>query len=146
MARIVQGFVSLWMAKHYFKGELQYNGYSGSGKQLRDILHINDLFRLVDHQFHNFNKYNGQTFNVGGGIDNTMSLFELTQYCQQTTGNIIPIGIGKEREADLRIYYSNYKKIQSISKWSPNKKVVDTLQDIYDWIDNNKIILKQIFL
>ena len=70
---------------------LGYFGYGGTGKQVRDILHIHDLFDLIDFQIHNMNIVNGQTMNAGGGMDISISLQELTQICEMVTGNRIQI-------------------------------------------------------
>ena len=53
MGKVDQGVVVLWVARHFWKKELSYIGYGGEGKQVRDILHINDLFKLIDFQIHN---------------------------------------------------------------------------------------------
>ncbi len=50
MGKVDQGVFALWMARHYFGGELSYFGYGGTGKQVRDFLHITDLFELADTQ------------------------------------------------------------------------------------------------
>lgn len=87
MGKVDQGVFALWMAFHYFQKSLKYIGYGGTGKQVRDFLHIADLLDLIDLQIHNFDKLKGQTFNVGGGAENTLSLYETTQLCQKITGH-----------------------------------------------------------
>ena len=52
MGKTDQGVVTLWMAKHYWKQSLKYIGYEGKGKQVRDLLHIDDLVALIDYQIH----------------------------------------------------------------------------------------------
>ena len=128
------GFVALWLIKHFYGGELTYNGYGGQGKQLRDILHIDDLCNLIDLQIHKFEIYNRETFNIGGGIGNTISLCELTKVCEELTSNSIPILPAKGREADIRVYYTNNEKISSIGDWKPLRDVRKTLEDIYSWV------------
>ena len=64
MGKVDQGVVVLWIAKHFWKKELNYIGFGGNGKQVRDILHIEDLFNLLDIQINNFKDYNGKTFNM----------------------------------------------------------------------------------
>lgn len=78
MGKVDQGVVVLWVARHFWKNKLCYLGYGGEGKQVRDILHIHDLFRLIDIQVHNISQYNGQVFYVGGGNDCSVSLKEFT--------------------------------------------------------------------
>ena len=64
MGKTDQGVVTLWMAKHYWKQSLKYIGYGGTGKQVRDILHVDDLVDLVDLQIHEIEKFVGKIFNV----------------------------------------------------------------------------------
>ena len=104
--KVDQGVFTLWMLAHYFKKDnLKYIGFGGEGKQVRDLLHIEDLFNLVDFELKNMDKVNGRIYNVGGGKDISLSLLETTKICQEITGNII--SIGKEsgtRPADITIY------------------------------------------
>lgn len=142
MGKVDQGFVVLWMAKHFWKQRLSYIGFGGKGKQVRDILHIEDLYRLVEHQIHDPEKFNGGTFNVGGGLKNAISLQELTSYCEEFTGNTIQINeINETRNADIQIYITDNNKIINLSGWKPEKTVRSILGDIYNWIlINNKIL------
>jgi CDP-paratose 2-epimerase len=145
MGKIDQGVVVLWMAKHYFKKELSYIGYNGTGKQVRDILHIADLFTLLDWQLQNIDLVNGNIYNVGGGTNVSVSLFELTTLCNQICGHSIPIHQVKEnRTADIPIYITNNKKIESISNWQPIIPPVQILTEVFDWIKANEASLKPI--
>ena len=70
MGKTDQGVVTLWMAKHYWNQSLKYIGYGGTGKQVRDILHVEDLVDLIDLQIHEIEKFERKIYNVGGGIEN----------------------------------------------------------------------------
>lgn len=145
MGKVDQGFITLWMAQHIFKGSLSYIGYGGKGKQVRDFIHIDDLFNLIDIQLNNINLYNRQTFNVGGGRENSVSLLELTKLCEKITGNKIKISsVEKNRATDIRIYLTDSSEIENLSKWKVRKNLNDTLKDIYSWIKKNKELLKPI--
>jgi CDP-paratose 2-epimerase len=89
MGKTDQGVVTLWMAKHFWKQSLKYIGYGGIGKQVRDILHIDDLVALIDLQIHNIEKFENKVYNAGGGIRNSASLLEMTAICEKITGNKI---------------------------------------------------------
>ncbi len=145
MGKVDQGVIVLWVARHFWKSKLGYFGYGGQGKQVRDILHIHDLFRLIDDQIHNINKYNGQIFNVGGGKDCSVSLRELTKICEEVTGNTIPIErVVDARVADVRIYITDNSKITTRTGWKPEKKSKEIIIDIHEWIKENKIELYEI--
>ncbi len=146
MGKAEQGIIAYWISRHIFNLPLAYIGYGGKGKQVRDILHVNDVFDLVFMQMKNMKLFNGDIFNVGGGKKNSISLFELTQYCQQITHTKIPIKkVIKTHGVDVRIYISDNKKIMEKTKWEPKYGVYDILQEIYEWISKNKKELGPIF-
>ncbi len=145
MGKVDQGVIVLWVAKHFWKGKLGYFGYGGEGKQVRDILHIHDLFRLIDYQAHNMEAMNGQTFNAGGGIEICVSLQELTSLCERVTGNKIEITkVPENRAADIRIYITDNTKITANTGWKPEIGPEEIVKDIYHWITENEKELKQI--
>jgi CDP-paratose 2-epimerase len=145
MGKTDQGVSTLWMAKHFWKGDLSYIGYGGEGKQVRDVLHVNDLVRLIDIQIHHIDKFNNKVFNAGGGIENSVSLLEMTKICQEITGNTINIiKDNVDRLADLRIYITDNSKISSEVNWVPKISVQNTFEDIFNWIKDNDIILSKI--
>jgi CDP-paratose 2-epimerase len=145
MGKIDQGVVVLWLAKHFWKNDLSYIGFGGTGKQLRDIIHINDLYDLVKIQLNDIEKFNNQIFNVGGGNDVSVSLQELTAHCEEITGNKINIHQVKEnRLADIPIYITDNSKITETCGWAPKIGAKQTLTTIFDWIKNNEQLVKQL--
>ncbi|MDO1448311.1 GDP-mannose 4,6-dehydratase [Rhodocytophaga aerolata] len=139
MGKVDQGVVVLWMAKHFWKQKLAYLGYEGTGKQVRDVLHIADLLQLIDYQLHNFHLINGEIFNVGGGEQVSVSLLELTGFAQAITGNKIPVDQVKEnRQADIRIYITDHSKVTKVTGWQPQYTVEQIVEDIYNWIKDYK--------
>jgi CDP-paratose 2-epimerase len=145
MGKVDQGVTVLWLARHFFKNPLIYNGYGGKGKQLRDILHIADLANLLDLQIHNWKTGNGEIYNVGGGLNNSASLMELTQIAQKLTGNKIEIkSVMENRAADIRIYYTDNSKVNKAYNWKPLKNINAISTDIFNWIEQNQQQLKPI--
>lgn len=145
MGKVDQGVVVLWLANHFWNKKLSYIGYEGLGKQVRDILHIDDVFNLIDYQIHNIKIMSGKTFNAGGGKNCSVSLQELTKICEDLTGNKIEINNVKEnRAADLRIYITDNTKVTNTTLWKPEKKPIEILTDVFDWIKTNEKILKPI--
>ena len=145
MGKTDQGVVTLWMAKHYWKQSLKYIGYGGKGKQVRDLLHVDDLVELIDFQIHNIEKFVGKVYNVGGGLENSASLQEMTAICEKITGNKIQIDeVAETRTADLRIFITDNTKIESEIGWKPKKSVETIFKDIYLWIQENEKQLESI--
>ena len=85
-----------------FSPAASYIGFGGQGKQVRDVLHIDDLCDLVIDQVLHPNRYQGHSFNAGRGTPFAISLRELTALCREVTGN--EVELGSSRPADVRIY------------------------------------------
>src|SRR6516164_763260 len=108
MGKVDQGFIVLWMARHLFGGPLAYMGFGGEGLQVRDVLHVDDLYDLLAKQLAELDRHSARTFyNVGGGMENSVSLGELTEFCQEFSGKRMEIGrIPETRDADIPFYVS----------------------------------------
>jgi CDP-paratose 2-epimerase len=145
MGKTDQGVISLWVAAHYFKRPLKYIGFGGSGKQVRDILHIDDLCELIDDQVKNAEQYAGRLFNVGGGLRGSLSLREMTTLCERITGNTIEMGSSREdRPADIRIFITDHRKLTQHRNWRPRRNPETVLKDIHEWIKQEEALLKPI--
>lgn len=133
--KVDQGVFSLWMQAHYFKRKLGYIGFGGMGKQVRDLLHVDDLFDLIDLQLNDLEKAKGVTYNVGGGYFSSLSLLETTKLCEEITGNRISVGSDvNDRPADLAIYVSDNAKVTKDYGWKPKRDARKILEDLFVWI------------
>lgn len=145
MGKVDQGFVVLWIARHIYGGELSYLGYGGKGKQVRDIIYINDLYELLDLQIKNIDRCNAQIYNIGGGKNISVSLKELTKICEEVTGNIIKIkSVSETRIVDIPYYITDFTKAQTEIGWTPRYSVIEIIEEIAKWIYNNKELLRSI--
>ena len=139
-----QGFVSLWVWKHMNKKKLSYIGFGGKGLQIRDVVHIKDVCKLISKQIKKINSINNLTFNAGGGKKNAISLKELTKICQKITSNRIKIFSKKATsEYDIPYYVTDNSQVKKIYNWDPEKKILDIVKDIYKWMFLNKKVLKK---
>jgi CDP-paratose 2-epimerase len=135
MGKVDQGVVSLWVLRHYFGKPLAYIGYGGTGKQVRDVLHVDDLCELVEEQLANFTAWDGWLGNVGGGLNNSASLRELTAFCQEITGRQVAIGSEPaNRQADLRLFITDCRRLFARTAWRPRRGVKQTVADIFGWV------------
>ena len=147
MAKSDQGVIALWMAAHYFRRPLSYIGFGGTGKQVRDFLHIDDFCSLILDQIRNFPLYSGIRFNAGGGLPRSLSLREATDLCKEITGNSIEIASSAEtRPADVRIYLSDSHLVSAVNGWTPRHDARETLNDIFQWLGKEERQLRSIFL
>jgi len=135
MGKTDQGLVVLWMAAHLWKRPLRYIGFGGEGKQVRDVLDIEDFCDVLVDQVGNFEAYQGNRYNAGGGLPNAVSLRELTALCQEITGNQVSITPDPEtRPADVKLYITDNRKLSSGHNWAPQRTLFETLQSVHTWL------------
>ena len=145
MGKVDQGVIVLWIAKHIFNGTLSYIGFGGSGKQVRDLLHIDDLVDLLVIQLGQFENLAGKTFNVGGGREVSVSLRELTALCQEITGNRIVVKeSSEERPGDVRVYLTDSRTVMQHLNWKPTRSTHTIVSEITEWIRSNQDSLRPI--
>lgn len=135
MGKVDQGVFSLWMARHLKGGALTYNGWNGLGKQVRDLLHVDDLADLIVTQVEGLERFDGALFNVGGGRACSLSLQETTALCQQISGRTIPITPNPDtRVADILLYVTDNARVTAATGWAPRRTAEDVLRDLHDWM------------
>lgn len=145
MGKVDQGVVVLWAAKHHYRQPLSYIGFGGKGKQVRDILHVKDLYRLLEIQIDDISEHNGEIYNVGGGLERSASLLELTALCRKYTGNKVPIkSVSEDRAGDIRTYITDNSKITEKTGWKPRVTVDRMIREISNWIKENSELLRPI--
>ena len=138
MGKVDQGVFAHWLLSHRFGLPLSYIGYGGEGKQVRDLLHVEDLADLIDEQLTEPQRWDGQVVNVGGGPDSSLSLLETTDLCRELTGNEVPISAEPEgRPGDVPIYLSDCARLFEHTGWRPSRPPRQTLADLNDWIDGH---------
>jgi CDP-paratose 2-epimerase len=147
MGKVDQGVVALWISHHMWGKGLSYIGFDGTGKQVRDILHIDDLFDLLQKQMLEPNTLNGEVYNVGGGLVNSASLSELTQICQSVSGRSIPIGAVKTtRPGDIPYYVTDNAKVTAKYAWSPKRSIQTVVEDISLWLRAEEPTIRSILM
>ncbi|HVQ59167.1 MAG TPA: NAD-dependent epimerase/dehydratase family protein [Solirubrobacterales bacterium] len=135
MGKVDQGVFTHWMLAHRFGNPLTYIGFGGAGKQVRDLLHVDDLVDLVERQLLDPAAWDGRTVNVGGGRECSLSLAETTAICQRLTGNEVPIApVEETRAGDVPIYLSDCTRLFSLDEWRPRRSAEQVLTDIHEWI------------
>jgi len=133
--KVDQGVVSLWVQAHVFGRPLQYMGYGGTGKQVRDVLHVDDLSDLVIEQLRDFSRWDGWLGNVAGGAGNSASLLELTRLCEDITGRKTALSASPDtRAADLRVFIGDCRRLHARTPWRPRRPVSRIVEDLSSWI------------
>ncbi len=143
MGKVDQGVVALWVLRHHFGQPLKYIGYQGSGRQVRDVLHIDDLYRLVIAQTNASAGWNGQVFNVGGGEDVSVSLRELTEICTTVTERSVTVDSQPATSnVDLRIFLTDASRARQTFHWRPERNAEQIVADIHRWVRENETQLR----
>ena len=111
----------------------------GDGKQVRDILYVDDLLDAYDAAIANKEKAAGQVFNIGGGAANTMSIWvDFQKYLEELLGRDLKVGRSDWRPGDQRIYVSDISKAKDVLGWTPKTNVPDGIEKLFKWAVENK--------
>ena len=111
---------------------------SGSGKQVRDVLHAEDMKRLYHAAIVNSEKIKGQVFNIGGGIENSLSLIELFALLENLLNVKLKYSIIPVRESDQRVFVSDLTKVTEILGWQPNISAQDGVLRMVEWVETEQ--------
>jgi CDP-paratose 2-epimerase len=135
LGRVDQGVFTHWLLAHRFARPLSYIGFGATGKQVRDLLHVDDLVELLDRQLLQPGRWDGVTVNVGGGAGCSLSLVETTALCEELTGNRLTIErCERTRPGDVPLYISDCTRLSQLTDWRPRYSARDILASIDDWI------------
>ena len=109
---------------------------SGNGKQVRDVLHADDMRKLYLAALTNIDQAKGQAFNIGGGVENSLSLLELFTLLENianTKLNYIQLPV---RESDQRVFVADLAKAKQRLKWQPMVSVRDGVKKMVEWVSD----------
>lgn len=139
MGKVDQGVFTHWLLAHEFGQPLSYIGFGGNGKQVRDLLHVLDLCELVVRQVKEPDRWNGLTFNVGGGREISLSLLEATGICSELTGREVEIdSVPEDRDGDIPVFISDCSRLSAFTDWRPSRDARRILGDIHEWIRSDR--------
>ncbi len=137
-----QGFISYMFLNAISGKPIQIYG---NGKQVRDILYIDDLSNLIERYLSSTSSLNPKIFNqksrvynIGGGINNTISLLELVGKFESILGKKIEMEFSNWRLGDQKLYISDITKIYSEIGWKPNINPEQGIERLSKWIESNK--------
>jgi CDP-paratose 2-epimerase len=111
----------------------------GDGKQVRDVLYIDNLIDVYEAAITSIDRVAGQVFNVGGGPNNTLTIWTQTgPLLEKLLSREIPVGRGDWRPGDQRICVMDIRKAQSVLGWSPTVSPLEGVQKLYQWVVENR--------
>jgi CDP-paratose 2-epimerase len=110
----------------------------GDGKQVRDILFIDDLVDAFLLAQENIERLSGQAINIGGGPQNVISLLELFALTGELHGKTPPVAFDQWRAADQRYYVSDTRKFQNATGWAPCVGAYEGVRRLYQWLSSER--------
>ncbi len=110
----------------------------GNGKQVRDILFVEDLIDAYLAAIERIDQVTGLTFNMGGGPDNTLSLLELLELLRERSGRAVKHSFDEWRPGDQPIYVSNIRRARELLNWEPKISVQEGFKSLFDWVSANR--------
>jgi CDP-paratose 2-epimerase len=111
----------------------------GDGKQVRDVLFIDDLLDAYEAACQRIGSVKGEVFNIGGGAQNTMSIWaEFGPLLEELLGRPLPVTFADWRPGDQRVYVSDIRKAESLLGWRPQVGVREGVTRLFRWIEANQ--------
>lgn len=107
---------------------------SGNGKQVRDVLHADDMITLYFGALDHIQAARGNAFNVGGGIFNSLSLLELFGLLEEYSGVTLKYNTLAARESDQRVFVADLAKARKILEWEPKVPARDGVKRMLKWV------------
>lgn len=113
---------------------------SGTGKQVRDVLHSDDVVRLYYSSLENFEKLKGKAFNIGGGLKNSLSIIELIQFLEYHLKIKTKLNFLDARESDQLIFIADNTRISKLIGWEPEISFENGIISFLKWIQEKNIL------
>jgi CDP-paratose 2-epimerase len=111
----------------------------GDGKQIRDVLYVEDLLNAYDAAIAKIDTVRGQVYNLGGGPDNTMSIWnEFGPLLEKLLGKPVPVRRGNWRPGDQKVFVADIRKAERELGWKPKISVEEGVGRLFEWVKENK--------
>ena len=117
----------------------------GDGKQVRDVLYIDDLLNCYDLAITKIEQLAGQIFNVGGGKSNTLAIWsQFGPKLEKHLGRKLPVNRDDWRPGDQKIYISDIRKAATELGWKPTVTVDQGIERLYNWVKENQDLISEV--
>ncbi len=117
----------------------------GNGKQIRDLLHVDDLVTLYEKAIERIDHVAGSVYNVGGGPANTLSLLEFMDMLQRDLSMDIRYSFAEMRPGDQPIFISDNGRAEADLGWKPTIDVRSGVRQLHRWLAEHRSILEQFY-
>ena len=117
----------------------------GDGRQVRDVLHIDDLVRAFDQALQRIDRVRGEIFNLGGGPENTLSIWgETGPLLRRLAARPLQVQRGDWRPGDQKVYISDVRKAERLLDWKPNVPPQQGVDRLWEWARANQELLASV--
>ncbi len=111
----------------------------GDGKQVRDVLHVDDLLNGYDAAIAKIEQAKGQVYNLGGGTGNVLAVWtEFGPILEKFLGRKIEVVRDNWRPGDQRVFYADFRKARNELGWEPKISLEDGMEKLFKWVSENK--------
>lgn len=111
----------------------------GNGKQVRDLLHVSDLIRAYDHIIAKIDTLKGQAINLGGGPENTLSIWsEFGPWLESMLGYQLEVARADVRPGDQMVFVANIERARGQLGWQPEINLQEGIAELFQWVTQNK--------
>ena len=133
-----------WVA-HFLRRAMKGDAITiyGNGKQVRDLLFVDDLVKAMHLVHQNMTAAAGKAFNIGGGVQNSTSLLEIMDEIRALTGGALKIEWGRERLADQKWFVADTRKIGNMLGWTPTVSIREGLRKLHNWYGTRPLLAAQ---
>ena len=132
-----QGIFSFWIHSFREKKPVKYIGFNGKGHQVRDALHPKDLVALLSRQMLEPDWEAPKIINLGGGFQSSMSLKELSNWCEDRFGQNEVLASQDERPMDAPWIVMDSTTAQNAWNWNVQTKIEEILEEIANHAEKN---------
>jgi CDP-paratose 2-epimerase len=137
-----QGWVAYFCIQAMFDKEITIYG---DGKQVRDVLYIDDLIDAYWLSYKNRKKVKGEIFNIGGGPQNQVSISEFIEYLKKKLNKPIKYKFSNWRPGDQKYFVSDNSKLYKYLNWTTKISMQDGVDKLINWIEKNKHIISKFY-
>lgn len=117
----------------------------GNGKQVRDVLFIDDLIAAYEAAESAIAETSGKVYNIGGGPGNTISLLDLLGFLEKECSLSVPVAYSDWRPGDQPVYVSDIRKAKREMGWEPKVGWTAGVRKVVDWVRENREMLARLF-
>lgn len=111
----------------------------GDGKQVRDVLHVDDLLDAYDAALAKMDMARGQVYNLGGGTRNVLAVWsEFGPLLEKLLGRKIPVARADWRPGDQRVFYADFSKAKRELGWEPKIDLAAGIEKLFNWVQANR--------